>query len=1188
MRDQRKTKAQLIVELDDLRGEVAGAGVSTVERQLAAERVRVAAMEMQTTSDLRQVVAELFNEIRRLGIESPGASITFVDEQACTATRYIATLDPRSLGFSRDEPVDRFVVVDDVVAEVLFSRPLKDLDADGLIQAWRAGEPRMEQHTIAAQGQATEFYISTVGVPEEEASELISRTWLGDWAVSSLPFRFGVIGYRQREHHSEHDQIVAELAQGLDLGFLRFLDFQKIEDQNRELTIQNALERVRARALGMQASSELGDVNTMLIEEFRGLGHEDVFNTVIHVQEEDGLRRFWARWDDGRQWGWTLPAQLPPGPLRDAVAANLCVEEMARARRDGATFLVADQEGEILRRFLTEFWKSRGGLENGELTDRQQDALRHLPDRVVNHRVFHQRGFVSFALQHRLSDDDLAVAKRFTDVFDFAYARFLELEQKEQQNRELTIQNALERVRAQALGMQTSDELYAVCVVLDEQLPALGVRSASTAIEVLDRDAETIQTAAIVSGQPSPWQTIALESFRTVPMHCRVLQAYEHGDIAYATQLDGEECREYLRFWRDRMVAVNPGSEAGGFADVFDFAYGRSLELKQKEDQNRELTIQNALERVRARALGMQSSDELTEVNAVLFEQLRGLGYDVYSGAISSGSLFWSGDKFGHRVHRGPLQERDSSQRVPHPDRQRLQEQNRARQAGEPWFVFEREGQALRDLLRYYWFGAGLTESQIETRLAPMPDRLVLHRVYHETGIVELCLEHRLSDDELAVAKRFADVFDIAYRRFRELKQKEERNRELEVERVLERVRADVASMQESRDLVRIVEAATESMKELVPLTIFGIDLIDEAAGIWRHHEYDNATDYPLSVSTVAKWYAEWKAGETVHRQWPRAEMERDMQALFDAGLTEIGESWCGVLEELEGGLWTASAHFAHGAVGMFRPDGEGPFSDDDIRLLERLAEVVALAYTRFLDFQRLEEQNAQIQQASLNKSQFLRRMSHDLRSPMNAIIGYTRILRRRLSDRIGEREQRNLANIETSSGNLLNLINDILDLSRIEAGRVEVNEQPMDPRALADECADALESIVREGVVLRRELNDVGLINSDLDRLRQVLMNLLGNATKFTDAGSITPSLHRNGAGLEIKVADTGIGIPADDLPHIFDEFRQVERQGGEQSEGTGLGLAIARKTVELLGGDISATSQVSVGTTFTVRLPT
>ena len=234
----------------------------------------------------------------------------------------------------------------------------------------------------------------------------------------------------------------------------------------------------------------------------------------------------------------------------------------------------------------------------------------------------------------------------------------------------------------------------------------------------------------------------------------------------------------------------------------------------------------------------------------------------------------------------------------------------------------------------------------------------------------------------------------------------------------------------------------------------------------------------------------------------------------------------------------------------------------------------------------RVQEANARIAQETENKSQFLRRMAHDLRSPMNAIIGYTRLVLRKARGVLDERQVGNLENIETSSHNLLNLINEILDLSRIEAGRVEIKRQAVDVRQLAGECADALGSLVRPGVDLHRELADVGQLHTDPDRLRQVIMNLLGNATKFTDTGSITLSLRRDGAAIELSVADTGIGIPANDLPHIFDEFRQVERQGGEPSEGTGLGLAIARKTVRLLGGEIRATSAVGVGTTFTVRL--
>jgi signal transduction histidine kinase len=232
-----------------------------------------------------------------------------------------------------------------------------------------------------------------------------------------------------------------------------------------------------------------------------------------------------------------------------------------------------------------------------------------------------------------------------------------------------------------------------------------------------------------------------------------------------------------------------------------------------------------------------------------------------------------------------------------------------------------------------------------------------------------------------------------------------------------------------------------------------------------------------------------------------------------------------------------------------------------------------------------LERANAQLVEASHNKSQFLRHMSHDLRSPMNAILGYTRLLKRTTADRLSTREQHNLQNIETSSNNQLRLINEILDLSRIEAGRVELHIQKVEVAQLAGECADALESIVQSGVELRRELETVEPIQTDPDRLRQVITNLLGNATKFTTQGSITLSVRPTDEGVEISVMDTGVGIPPADLPHIFDEFRQVEREGAE-GQGTGLGLTIVKKTVELLGGEIKAQSDMGRGTRFILTI--
>ena len=233
-----------------------------------------------------------------------------------------------------------------------------------------------------------------------------------------------------------------------------------------------------------------------------------------------------------------------------------------------------------------------------------------------------------------------------------------------------------------------------------------------------------------------------------------------------------------------------------------------------------------------------------------------------------------------------------------------------------------------------------------------------------------------------------------------------------------------------------------------------------------------------------------------------------------------------------------------------------------------------------------LADANQQIQEATRRKSDTLARMSHDLRTPMNAIKGYTGILLRRAKDALDPRQYRNLENIQISANYLLTLISDILDLSKIEAGRIDIKPEAVDLKQLATECAVSVGSMIEPGVRLDQELEDVNLVHTDLYWLRRVVMNLLSNAVKFTEEGSITVSVKSVDGWVEVSVADTGSGIPPEDLPHIFDEFSQVEGEGGKMQEGTGLGLSIAKKSVELLGGTIRVESEVGKGIKFTLRI--
>ena len=226
---------------------------------------------------------------------------------------------------------------------------------------------------------------------------------------------------------------------------------------------------------------------------------------------------------------------------------------------------------------------------------------------------------------------------------------------------------------------------------------------------------------------------------------------------------------------------------------------------------------------------------------------------------------------------------------------------------------------------------------------------------------------------------------------------------------------------------------------------------------------------------------------------------------------------------------------------------------------------------------------------ATRAKSEFLAKMSHELRTPMNAIIGFTRLVMRRCKDILPARQYENLEKILVSAERLLALINDILDLSKVEAGRMEVHLVSFALEPLVDACLRTIEPMVKsEKLRLVKEL-EVGMpvLFTDQDKLKQILMNLLSNAIKFTEAGTITVTARCRDGEVAISVADTGIGIPTDKLELIFEEFRQVDSSPTQQHRGTGLGLSISRHLARLLGGDITARSTVEVGSTFTVTIP-
>ncbi len=274
------------------------------------------------------------------------------------------------------------------------------------------------------------------------------------------------------------------------------------------------------------------------------------------------------------------------------------------------------------------------------------------------------------------------------------------------------------------------------------------------------------------------------------------------------------------------------------------------------------------------------------------------------------------------------------------------------------------------------------------------------------------------------------------------------------------------------------------------------------------------------------------------------------------------------------------------GVLAVLSTEREG-MQEDDLKVLEHLANQVAIALENARAYAREREASQRMEETEAFKSRFLANMSHELREPLNTVIGFSRLMLKDLDGPLNEMQRQDLQRIHDNSQRLLALINDMLDISQIQAGLLELRFAPVDPREIIDSVLPTASALVRgKDIVLSQELADsLPLVRADSNRIRQVLVRLLLNAAKFTQQGRITLRAWADMEQVYISVRDTGAGIPPEDRERIFIQFQKASNGGF--ADGAGLGLALSKEFVEMHGGQIWVESEVNKGSQFTFSLP-
>ncbi|MFI5156451.1 MAG: sensor histidine kinase [Chitinophagales bacterium] len=1153
--------------------------------EAALERVRSRAMAMHASGELKEVAHELRIQLGLLGQkELETCAIHLYDEspdyfEAWAASRP-ADKNGKIVQIQARFPKKGVKIIEEAIA--LYESGQKDYVLTNI-------GTRVKEFMNLLKKFAPDAYKV---IAKSAGNRNIHEVW-SYWAIADFSGGSMVMATTVLPSDMERE-LLRRFANVFGLAYRRFTDLKKAEEQSREAQIELALERVRARTMAMHNSQELAEVAGLLFEQVKHLGVE-TYASGFNIWDND--HKNLISWMSNPTGSVNPPFEMPIFEYDQ----HRRIYESWKKRE---AFIEDDIRGERLIKhyqFLRSF-----PLLDAAFTRSEKAGIK-TPERQVHNNAHFTHGYLLFITpEPRPAFHEIFI--RFAKVFDQTYTRFLDLQKAEAQARESQIQLALERVRARTMAMQRSDELSETVYILFQQFKQLGENPDQATIGIINEAERIIEYWVTLYGK----QMDRVFKFSIDEPHVtsKIYKAWKEHKKSLVIDLSGKELSEFSAYREsmggarvnelEKRRIINVAIFSRGlinvqsnesrseesirllerFAGVFDQTYTRFLDLQMAEAQARESQIQLALERVRARTMAMQKSDELTEVAGLLFEQVKDLGIKTWT----TGFNVWSEDNNSFVDYitspKGNIIKPYTVQLSASPFGIELAN---ARKRGDEFWVNYGEGEILKKTYQALTTAAGGNEfKKMLDDGIQFPSHQYNHFVFG-SRVSLMFITYEAVPEAHEIFKRFGKVFEQTYTRFIDLKKAEAQAREAQVETALERVRSRTLAMQQSDELA---ETASVLFKQLILLGIetnrLFITIIRDETGeaeFWITDE-DGAkisAAYTANLKenlSFAKMFDGWKK----HQQSLVIDMHGEELENYFHHLTQLNVPFKGGLSHKRRIQYIA--YFNKGFIGMASPD-EQPA--ETMQLLERFAYAFNLTFTRFSDLktaeahaiqaeqdlveikaarQRAEDalKELQITQRQLIQSEKMASLgeltagiAHEIQNPLNFVNNFSQINKELIDEAYKAMNNGNpnevvelLSTISKNEDKIIHhgqradsIVKGMMQHSREPSGQKE----PTEINALADEylrlCYQGLRAKDKAFNATIKTDFDPGLGKIDIipQEIGRVLLNLYNNAfyavsemKKHVPDGyepTVSVSTKRVNGKVELSVKDNGNGIP-------------------------------------------------------------